>query len=286
MNSLFEMSGHEEFATALAELYQKADELEEAKTEYTSIIDGYTEGAVTPTEAKDAVYELAQEFNQMDEKLGEVRSYLRNNISAVSTEDEELTDEIFGMNKELGDELTERGFEVITRFPGSGYAESATENEIAYQTFTEEYGVPELQDDMTRGEQLIELVGRVDRKIERIEDEVAAHRREFLFENLDTTFSGAKLDAGEGYQRASINQDLERRKAAEIRENPRDVYLGGFEPGEGTESLEEARKQVRENPPRGKAENTGPTEEDIEENNESIRESLERIEEREDRGIY
>ena len=168
---------------------------------------------------------------------------------------------------------------------GSAAAEYATDLELAYQSFVEAAEAPEfLEKEDTRGEQIDEIISYIEDRLEDVEDDAGKYEAKFLHENLQT-ISEAYWEIQDGYARASLNQQAERQKAEEIRVNPRDIYIGGFESDEGVEDLEAKRKEIRENIPPGKRPNAGPSDEEIEENNESIQESLERIEEREDRGI-
>lgn len=270
--------GHE-----LGDLYDEVGDLQDDCDNYTDLVDQYKRGQVSPERMEDAVFDMAGLANEWNEELRDLNEVKRAlNFFRTRSEEEDYE----RINQELGEELESRGFEVPKRMAGSSYEISATENEIAHQCFIEEAGeLNQVDDSMSAGEKLYTIIDTIDNEVKEILEETRKYEMEFLVKNLDKTVSGAELDLKDGYVRASIDQHMENQKAEEIRANPRDIYLGGFESEEGIKDLNVARKKVREKVPRGKVPNEGPTEEEIEENNRRIQEKLEEVRNRSDRGI-
>lgn len=278
--------GIEDYGFELGQLYSELQELEGDKENYTDVVDAYRQGQISPDRMEKAVYEMAEEFDEFADEVRDAKMVSSKAVDSFGTAGDEVPDDLEWGDEQLGERLVEEGFELLTSFPGTGYEGSATENELAYQSFIEAAEEPDfINDELTRGEQLNQIISFLDQKLEDIREEVREYGGEFLYENLGTTISGAYLDIQDGYVEASMEQEIENRKAEEIRKNPRDIYIGGFESEEGTESLEEARRQVREQVPRGKLPNEGPTEEEVQENSERIENKREQVRNREDRGI-
>lgn len=280
-------AGLEDFGWELGEIFKQIDQFEENKQEYVSKVDSYKKGEVSPTEMKSAVYEMAQSVHEIEEEVMDAELRYSIDVGAFETTGSEVPLNPKGMNDEMAESILEEGFEILTSHRGVNYPESATENELAYHSFVESYGNPEFTDEnLSRGEQIKQIIDKMVEKMDEIEEEAADYQREFLYDNLGKTISGAYLDIQDGCTEAVLDQEVERKKAEEIRKNPRDAYIGRFESREGVEDLNEARKDVREKTPRGKLENEGPLEEEIEMNNERIERKREEVRERDDRGIY
>lgn len=279
--------GLEEFGWELGEVFEKVERFEEQKQEYTSMVDSYQRGEVSPEEMESAVYEMASSINDLQDEIIDVESIYSRAVGAFETSGSEVPAKPRGANEEMAEHILEEGFEIVTSPTGSNYSESATENEIAYHSFVESYGEPDfIDEEITRGEQIKQIIDKVRQEFDAIEDEASDYRAQFLHENLNTTVSGAYLDIQDGYVEAAFDQELEMEKAKKIRDNPNDVYIGGFKSEKEFEDLDEARRKVREETPRGKVENEGPSKEEIEKNNEGIKQKREEVRKREDRGIY
>jgi len=225
---------------------------------------------------------MAESFDELNESIREAKKINRAS-GIVNTRDS--FDEFDDADTELAEQLTNEGFEIPISLGGSSAAEYASDFELAYQSFIETAKSPEFLDDNdTRGEQISGIISYMDEKLDEVQKDARRYEMEFLHDNLKT-ISSAFLDIQDGYVRASLDQQAEKQKAEEIRANPRDIYIGGSESDEGVEDLEAKRKEIRDNIPPGKRPIEGPSEEEIEQNNQSIKESLERIKNREDRGI-
>lgn len=283
---MIESVGLEDYGFELGQLYNELKELEENKEEYTDAVDAYRRGAISPDRMEKAVYEMAESVDELADEVRDAKTIINRAVGNFRTAGDQVPDNFEGGDKKLGYRLVQEGFEVLTSFPGANYESSATENELAYHSFVEAAGEPDfINDELTKGEQLEQIVSFLDQKLEHIRDEARKYEDEFLHENLGKTISGAYLDIQDGYVEASQQQEIEKRKAEEVRKNPRDIYLGGLESDEGTDSLEEAREKIREKTPRGKLPNEGPSDEEVQENNEKIDKKREEVRNREDRGI-
>lgn len=276
--------GLDQLGYELGDLYEQVGDLEDHCDNYTDLVDQYLIGKISPERMENSVFDMAELANEWNEELRDLNEAKRAfNLFRTRSGEEDYE----RINQDLGEELESRGFEIPKRMAGSSYEISATENEIAYQCFIEEAGeLDQINDSMSAGEKIYTIIDTIDNEVKDILEDARKYEMEFLVKNLDKTVSGAELDLKDGYVRASIDQHMETQKAEEIRANPRDIYIGGVESDEGIKDLNEAREEVREKVPKGKLPNSGPTEEEIEENNRKIIEKLEEIRNRSDRGIH
>ncbi len=279
--------GLEGFGQELGEALEEIDRLEEHKQRYIQTVDSYKRGDVSPEQMKSAVYDMARSIDDLQQEILDAEMIYRRAVGGFETSGSEVPDRLRGVNEEMAEGILEQGFEIVTSPSRSKYAESATENELAYQSLVDTYGIPDfIDEELTRGEQLKQIVDNARENFDRIEEEATRHQHRFLYENLGKTVSGAYLDIQDGHVEAALEQEIEGKKAEEVRRNPRDSYIGGFRSDNGIENLDEARKAVRDGVPRGKLENEGPSKEEVEKNNKRIEEKREEVRKREDRGIH
>lgn len=284
---MFRTQGLEKFGWELGELLKEVEGLEERKNNYINQVNSFRNGMASPKEMESTMYSMAESMNNLNDEIRDAQYIYTMAVNHFETSNSTNLDLDIGADEELLEKIVDNGFEVVKSPAGAKYEKSATENEIAYQSFIESYGTPEFLDDqLTKGEQIKQIIDTIEERYDEIKGEACEYRSKFLYENLDTTLPGAMLDIMDGYVEASFDQQIESKRAEQIRKNPKDSYIGGFDSNEGIESLEEARRNVREKTPRGKVANQGPSEEEIEENNERIKRKREEVRNRESRGIH
>jgi|APHM01.1.fsa_nt_gi hypothetical protein len=280
--------GLDQYGWELGKLLEEVEELGDEKDQYVEQVDLYKKGQVSPQRLETTMYDAAERFSEVEDDVLNAGSTYSRSVNSFETNETSTHDFIENeIDEELREKLIEEGFELVESPAHSGYEASATNNELAYQSFVEAYGEPDfVDDDLSRGEQLGQIVETIHNRFDDLYDEAKTYEAEFLYENLDITLPGAMLDLDDGHAVATLQQDIEKNRAEEIRKNPRDPRHAGLEPDEGVEDLETAREKVRENTPRGKLENQGPSEDELRENNERISEKLEEVGDRNPRGIY
>lgn len=260
----------ETFATKLAEYRKEIEKVENyAEKSYKPTVDLYADGMASPSEVRGGMKKAARLLENLNELRSELFEHRPDRERVETTEEFKV----------------ENGFELMHPHMRSYGQESASEAVIAHLSYGEM--VPEkIETDTMPGKDLQDRYEKLRERHEELGDDISMYRGEFLNETLDTTVSSIQLSMMDSEEVAKIEQEFENAVREERMKNPSDRYLGYTESDNGTESFEEARQSVRENTPRDKLPNEGLSKEEIEENSRSIEEALERIEERDDRGVY
>ncbi len=222
-------------------------ELDSQAEEYKRTVKEYQIGRVSEFEMKKRMYETGQTLNYVNDRLREIHGRIREEVNPIRTT--QCAEDLFVSqrleNKDIVEEVTDYGFEVFQRVLDIDYGASATDNELLYQVFEEQYpGDVDLDDSLTRGEQLREMMLELQDTFDYLREDLLDHKRDYLEETLGTTLSRASVDLMTEDLTGAIDEELQESKAEQIRKNPRDSHFGYFN-SEKPSDPEEKSPQLR-----------------------------------------
>lgn len=256
----------DQYVIELAGYHETVQVLSSISQDYISAVDSYQEGVRTEAEMKKAVEAVAGKVNEAQSQ--EMRLMMREmNFPHLETEEE-----IKGL----------KDFELIESGPVSeSYESVATEAELAYHRLEQLTEDLEVDNSGTRIEQIKSLETDLKEASSDLKDNILNYKADFLEETLGTSVAGEMDEGRDNTEIAAMNRISDMRGRKRVMRNPNDLYLGWAE-GEAIEDWERAREKVREKTPRGKGENEGLTDEELERNNEAIDEAKERIQDKDE----
>jgi hypothetical protein len=210
-----------QYGRELGNLFEEVEELVDEKDQYVEQVNLFKKDQISTRRLVENMYNVAE------------------NLS-------EIEDDVFP------------GVEELYSGTASSFCEaSATDNELAYQSFVEAYGEPDfVNENLSRGEQLTQIANEIRARYDNITREAEFYESDFLSENLGIEFEGVSFKITEqgftfGEVLRSIEIEHDKEQAEEIRKNPRDTRNAGLERDGGVENILEAREKVRERDPRG-----------------------------------